>query len=271
MPKPIRIAILGVSGRMGQMLVRAVAENQKVMLVGVTERPGHDWIGKDIGIMTSGKQNGIIVSDKPINVFVNTDAVIDFTSPEATVAHSILSAQARIIHVIGTTGFSKEQIKKIEIASQHAIIIRAGNMSLGINMLTQLTKQVSAALDDQYDIEIVEMHHNKKLDAPSGTALMLGGAAAKGRQISLNNPSSQSIFDKKSERARGEIGFASIRGGDVVGEHDVIFSAPGERIVLRHIATDRMIFARGAIKAAIWGIKMDPGNYDMIDVLGLTK
>ncbi len=269
MDKQKKIVILGVSGRMGQRLVQAVEENPNTKLVGATERPGHDWVGLDLGLVMFGKKNGILVSDEPIKNFIDTDAVIDFTSPAATISHSVLSAQARIVHVIGTTGFSQEQIKKIKMAAQHAIIIRAGNMSLGVNLLVQLTKQVSAVLDKQYDIEILEMHHNKKIDAPSGTALMLGEAAAKGRGITLEDPSKHSIFNRREERVKGKIGFASLRGGDVVGEHDVIFSALGERLVLRHVATDRMVFARGAVKAALWGVNKDPGEYNMFDVLGL--
>ena len=271
MSNPLKIVIIGVSGRMGQMLLRAVEEDERVALTGAVEIPGHNWIGKDIGVLTSGKENGVVVSDKLISIIANADAVLDFTSPEASVAHSILTAQARKVHVIGTTGFSKMQLNSVKMAAQHAVIVRSGNMSLGINLLTQLTEKVAHALDDQYDIEILEMHHRKKVDAPSGTALMLGEAAAKGRGISLGDPSAHTIFNKKSERAGGSIGFASLRGGDVVGEHDVIFSALGERLVLRHIASDRMIFARGAVKAAIWGQNKDPGDYGMIDVLGIAN
>jgi len=171
--------------------------------------------------------------------------------------------------VIGTTGLSDEDIAALEPSSRHATIIRAGNMSLGVNLLTQLTKKVAAALDEDFDIEIVESHHHHKVDAPSGTALMLGEAAAEGRGKTLSEISDRGRDGITGARKRGDIGFQAIRGGDIVGEHDVIFASAGERIVLRHIATDRKIFARGAVKAAIWGQGKGPGQFDMLDVLGL--
>ena len=269
MTDPIKISVLGASGRMGRMLLKAVMENTGTSLVGATEQDGHNWIGQDVGKITLGKENGIIVSNQPRDVVLKSQAIIDFTHPTVSIQYSTLAAQARIVHVIGTTGFSNSQLNKIGLAAQHATIIRAGNMSLGVNLLTILTKSVAKALGEEYDIEILEMHHNRKIDAPSGTALMLGEAAASGRKISLNSPADKSIFDLKAERKKGSIGFASLRGGDVVGEHDVIFSSMGERIILRHVATDRMIFARGAIAAAIWGVGKVPGEYDMTDVLAL--
>ncbi len=269
MKDPIKISVLGVAGRMGRMILKAIMENKGVNLVGATEQDGHKWIGQDIGKLMFGNENGIVVSDQPHDIVLQSQAIIDFTHPDVSIHYSSLAAQARIVHVIGTTGFSKSQLKKFEFAAQHATIIRAGNMSLGVNLLTSLTQKVAKALNDDYDIEILEMHHNKKIDAPSGTALMLGEAAASGRGVSINNPAENSIFKSKAAREKGSIGFASLRGGDVVGEHDVIFSALGERVILRHVATDRMIFARGAVEAAIWGISKDPGQYNMMDVLGL--
>ena len=168
-----------------------------------------------------------------------------------------------------TTGLSGTDLAAINAAARHAVIIRAGNMSLGVNLLTQLTKKVAAALDADFDIEIVEAHHNKKVDAPSGTALMLGEAAAEGRGVALDEVSDRGRDGITGARKRGDIGFTAIRGGDIVGEHDVIFAAAGERIILRHVATDRAVFARGALKAALWGQKKAPGEYDMVDVLGL--
>ena len=269
MKDPIKISVLGAAGRMGRMLLKAIIENKGASLVGATEQDGHKWIGQDIGKLMSGTENGILVSNQPHDVILQSQAIIDFTHPDVRVYYSALAAQARIVHVIGTTGFSKSQLDKFELAAQHAIIIRAGNMSLGVNLLTVLTQRVAKALSEDYDIEILEMHHNKKIDAPSGTALMLGEAAANGRGVSLNNPAENSIFELKAERKKGSIGFASLRGGDVVGEHDVIFSASGEQIILRHVATDRMVFARGAVEAAIWGVSKEPGQYNMTDVLGL--
>ena len=269
MKDPIKISVLGVAGRMGRMILKAITENNQTSIVGATEHKGHKWIGQDIGKLMLGKENGILVSNKPHDVIMQSQAIIDFTKPEVSTDYCALAAQARIVHVIGTTGFSKSQLEKLEFAAQHAVIIRSGNMSLGVNLLTVLTQRVAKALSEDYDIEILEMHHNKKIDAPSGTALMLGEAAANGRGIPLNNPSENSIFELKAERKKGSIGFASLRGGDVVGEHDVIFSTSGERIILRHVATDRMVFARGAVKAAVWGVSKDPGQYNMMNVLDL--
>ncbi|NNE82063.1 MAG: 4-hydroxy-tetrahydrodipicolinate reductase [Silicimonas sp.] len=263
------VVVTGVSGRMGQMLVAEVNASEGAELVGAVERAGHDWIGSDLGQATGGVASGVKVTDDALEAFANAQIVIDFTTPEASVAHSVLTAQARAVHVIGTTGFSDDDLQKLEAAARHATIVRAGNMSLGVNLLVQLTKQVAAALDEDFDIEIVESHHRHKVDAPSGTALMLGEAAAKGRGVSLEGVSDRGRDGITGARKRGNIGFASLRGGDVVGEHDVVFAADGERIVLRHLATDRAIFARGALKAALWALGKDPGSYDMLDVLGL--
>ncbi len=263
------IAVMGASGRMGRMLIQAIEENENTHLVGVTERADHDWIGRDLGACLGGAANGIIVSDDPLEVLAHSQAVVDFTAPEATVVHSGLAAQARITHVIGTTGLEDTHLEKIAAAARHAIIVRAGNMSLGVNLLTVLTRKVAAALDMDFDIEIVEMHHHHKVDAPSGTALMLGEAAAEGRGVNLADVSDRGRDGETGARKRGDIGFVSLRGGDVIGEHDVIFAGEGERIILRHIASDRMLFARGAIKAALWGQSQKPGEYTMLDVLGL--
>ncbi|MDR6266155.1 4-hydroxy-tetrahydrodipicolinate reductase [Roseobacter sp. N2S] len=263
------IAIVGASGRMGQMLIQTVLDSDRATLAGVTERAGHDWIGKDLGACMNGADLGVLVSDDPLEVFAKAQAVIDFTRPDATVEHAALAAQARAVHVIGTTGMDDSHLAKLSAAARHAPIIRAGNMSLGVNLLMQLTKKVAAALDADFDIEVVEAHHRYKVDAPSGTALMLGEAAAEGRGVALGDVSDRGRDGITGERKRGDIGFSAIRGGDVVGEHDVIFAADGERIVLRHLATDRRIFARGALKAALWGQGKNPGEYDMLDVLGL--
>jgi len=263
------IVVTGASGRMGRMLLAAVAASDKARLVGALEREGHPWVGQDAGVAMGGAPLGVLVTDDPLEAFAKAQAVIDFTAPDATVEFSVLAAQARAVHVIGTTGLEAAHLAKIAAAARHAVIVRAGNMSLGVNLLTQLTQRVAAALDADWDIEIVEAHHNRKVDAPSGTALMLGEAAAAGRGVDLAEVSDRGRDGITGARQRGHIGFAAIRGGDVVGEHDVIFAAAGERIVLRHIATDRAIFARGALKAALWGQDRIPGEYDMLDVLGI--
>lgn len=265
------IVITGASGRMGQMLIRMLSESPRATLIGALERPGHAWIGQDVGRAMGGADIGVVVTDDPLEAIARAHAVIDFTAPAATLEFATLAAQARVVHVIGTTGFEASDIKHLDAAARHAVIVRAGNMSLGVNLLTQLTKRVAAALDEDFDIEIVEAHHNQKVDAPSGTALMLGAAAAEGRGVALERVSDRGRDGITGKRTRGHIGFSAIRGGDIVGEHDVIFAAAGERIVLRHIATDRAIFARGALKAALWGLRRKPGSYDMIDVLGLGE
>ncbi|MFV0474730.1 MAG: 4-hydroxy-tetrahydrodipicolinate reductase [Pikeienuella sp.] len=267
--EPMGVSVMGCSGRMGRMLIRAVDEAEGARLVGVTGRAGHDWAGRDLGLCLGGAERGLVVETDPLEVFARSEAVLDFTSPQATIAHAELAAQARAAHVIGTTGFSDEQLAKLEAAGRHAAIVRAGNMSLGVNLLTALVKQVAAALDADFDIEIVESHHRMKVDAPSGTALMLGEAAAEGRGVALSAVSDRGRDGETGARKRGHIGFAALRGGDVVGEHDVIFAGEGERVILRHIATDRMLFARGAVKAALWARGRKPGEYDMMDVLGL--
>jgi 4-hydroxy-tetrahydrodipicolinate reductase len=263
------IVVTGASGRMGRMLIETIVSSDKVRLVGAIERKGHDWIGQDVGVSMGRGALDVPVEHDPLDAFARAQAVIDFTAPEATLEFAALAAQARAVHVIGTTGMTPEQVAKLEPAARHAVIIRAGNMSLGVNLLTQLTRKVAAALDDDYDIEIIEAHHNQKVDAPSGTALMLGQAAADGRGVELGDVSDRARDGMTGARKRGDIGFAVVRGGDIVGEHDVMFAALGERIILRHVASDRSVFARGALKAAIWGQDKGPGQYDMLDVLGL--
>ena len=263
------IVITGASGRMGQMLVKTVVQSDKARLVGAVEREGSPALGQDIGALCGLGEIGVVVESDPLPSFARAQAVIDFTAPAATLEFAALAAQARAVHVIGTTGMSEDDIAQLAPAARHAVIIRAGNMSLGVNLLTQLTKKVAAALDEDYDIEVIEAHHNQKVDAPSGTALMLGEAAAQGRGVALKDVSDSGRDGITGARKRGDIGFSAIRGGDIVGEHDVMFAAMGERIILRHIASDRSVFARGALKAALWGQDKSPGAYDMIDVLGL--
>ena len=263
------IVITGGSGRMGQMLINQVTASDHCNLVGVLERTGHPWVGRDIGEAMGGAAIGITVTDDALEAFAKAQAVIDFTGPEATVAFAGLAAQARAVHVIGTTGLSDDDLKAINAAARHAVIVRAGNMSLGVNLLVKLTEKVAAALDADFDIEITEAHHNQKVDAPSGTALMLGQAAAAGRGVDLVVVRDSGRDGITGARQRGDIGFTAIRGGDIVGDHDVLFAAMGEQITLRHRATDRAVFARGALKAALWGQDKPPGEYDMMDVLGL--
>ena len=263
------IVVTGASGRMGQMLVKLIAGNPRARLVACLERAGHAWIGRDIGEAMGGAALGVTVTDDALAAFAQAQGVVDFTTPAATVEFAGLAAQARAVHVIGTTGLEDAHLERIAAAARHAVIVRAGNMSLGVNLLTRLTQKVAQALDADWDIEIVEAHHRMKVDAPSGTALMLGQAAADGRGVRLGDAMVAGRHGISDTRDVGAIGFSSIRGGDIVGEHDVIFAAAGERIILRHVATDRVIFARGALRACLWGQDQKPGQYDMLDVLGL--
>jgi 4-hydroxy-tetrahydrodipicolinate reductase len=265
-----RIVVTGASGRMGRMLIRTVAESPRAELVGALEQAGHGWIGQDAGTAMGGAPLGVTVGDDPLAAIAQADAVIDFTAPAATVEFAGLAAQARCVHVIGTTGLTGDDLAALSAAARHATIVRAGNMSLGVNLLVQIARKVAAALDEDYDIEVIEAHHNKKVDAPSGTALMLGEAVAEARGVALDNVADRGRDGITGKRERGHVGFHAIRGGDIVGEHDVMFAAEGERIVLRHVASDRRVFARGALKAALWGQGRKPGAYDMTDVLGLA-
>ncbi|MCX7888830.1 MAG: 4-hydroxy-tetrahydrodipicolinate reductase [Rhodobacteraceae bacterium] len=263
------IVIAGASGRMGRTLAALMPATGRLRLHAAVERPGHDWIGSDLGVAMGGPPIGVIVTDDPVEAMARAQGIIDFTAPDATADFAALAAQARAVHVIGTTGLEARHLERIRAAARHAVIVRAGNMSLGVNLLVGLTRKVAEALDADWDIEIVEAHHRMKVDAPSGTALMLGAAAAAGRGV---DPAAERVSGRDGmtgARRRGSIGYSAIRGGDIVGEHDVIFAGDGERVILRHVATDRAIFARGAIRAALWGQDRKPGEYTMADVLGL--
>jgi 4-hydroxy-tetrahydrodipicolinate reductase len=266
----MNLVVTGATGRMGQALIRAIHATPGVALCGAVERPGAEAIGADAGMLAGIGETGIAISDDPLPVFAKAEGVLDFTAPGASVEHAALAAQARIVHVIGTTGCTAEDEEKIRAASRHAAIVKSGNMSLGVNLLAVLVEQAAKALNaNDFDIEIMEMHHRHKVDAPSGTALLLGETAAKGREIDLDSHSVRVRDGHTGPRKRGDIGFATLRGGSVVGEHTVIFAADGERVELTHRAADRAIFARGAVKAALWAHGKPPGLYSMADVLGL--
>jgi 4-hydroxy-tetrahydrodipicolinate reductase len=265
----MRLVVVGAAGRMGRTLVRLIAETPGVTLGGAIERAGAAEIGQDSGVLAGLPANGIAVASDPLAVFAKADGVLDFTVPAATIGFVELAAQARIVHIIGTTGLSADDEKKIAAAARHAVIVRSGNMSLGINVLAALVRSAAKALDADFDIEVLEMHHRQKVDAPSGTALLLGKAAAEGRGIDLGDHSVRARDGITGARKRGDIGFATLRGGSVIGEHSVIFAGNGETIELTHKASDRALFARGALHAALWGRDKKPGLYSMADVLGL--
>ena len=263
------LAIMGAGGRMGRELIRTVHETQGCEVAGAVERASSPAIGKDAGEVAGIGHIGVPIVADALPLFTHIEGVLDFTTPAASVETAALSAQARIVHVIGTTGFAAADEAKIEAAAQHATIVKSGNMSLGVNLLAALVEQAARALGPDFDIEILEMHHKHKVDAPSGTALLLGKAAAAGREIALAEHSVRSRDGHTGERPHGAIGFAALRGGSVVGEHTVMFAGAGERLELTHRAEDRRIFARGAVAAALWAQDRGPGLFSMRDVLGI--
>jgi 4-hydroxy-tetrahydrodipicolinate reductase len=267
----MKLVVVGAAGRMGQTLIRVIQETEGVTLHAAIEREGSAFIGKDAGELAGAGTLGVPVTSDPLQAFLDAEGVLDFTAPEASVTFSGLAAQARIVHVIGTTGCSGDDEQKFEAAARHARIVKSGNMSLGVNLLSVLAEQAAKALPAAgWDIEIVEMHHKHKVDAPSGTALLLGEAAAKGRSIELAAQSVRVRDGHTGARPVGTIGFATLRGGSVVGDHSVILAGEGELVTLSHSARDRSIFARGAVAAAVWARDKKPGYYSMLDVLGLS-
>ncbi len=263
------LVVVGAGGRMGAALIREIAATPAVRLAGAIERAGTEALGRDAGVVAGLPPLGVTVSDDPVTAFAHADGVLDFTTPAATAAFSALAAQARIVHVIGTTGCGEAEDRAIAAAARHTVMVKSGNMSLGVNLLAALARQAAAALGPDYDIEIVEMHHRHKVDAPSGTALMLGQAAAAGRGIDHAAHAVRGRDGLTGPRPEGAIGYAALRGGSVIGDHEVILAGPGERLVLGHRADDRSLFAKGALKAALWGWHRKPGLYGMADVLGL--
>ncbi len=268
---PFRLGIAGAAGRMGrQLLAAAVDKGDSVSIAGAIEQTGHSWLGRDAGEAAGLGALDVPVVDDPEAAFGACDAILDFTAPVLSVRLAELASERRIIHVIGTTGLSDANLARIEVASTGTAIVRSGNMSLGVNLLIILARQVAAALgEEDWDAEIVEIHHGRKVDAPSGTALMLGEAVADGRGQSLADVADRGRDGHTGPRRKSAIGFAALRGGDVVGEHEVLFIGTGERITLRHVATERAIYARGALQAALWARGKPAGLYGMADVLGL--
>ncbi len=266
----VKIGIVGAAGRMGQMLVRQIGETKGARLVAAAEAPNGAAIGKDAGEIAGVGRLGVAVSGEAERVFETAQVVIDFTVPKASVVHADLAAARGVAMVLGTTGLSAEDGARIRAAAARAPIMWADNMSVGVTLLAELVERVARTLDPAYDIEIVEMHHRHKVDAPSGTALLLGRAAAAGRNVDLAKVSARGRDGITGARKPGDIGFASLRGGDVVGDHMVVFAGAGERIELGHRAASRQLFAQGAVRAALWVAGRGPGLYSMKDVLGFT-
>jgi 4-hydroxy-tetrahydrodipicolinate reductase len=266
----MRLIVAGAGGRMGRALTRVISETPGAVLAGALEAPGSQLLGKDAGVLAGLPENGIKLSADLWALSANADGILDFTVPGATIANVAIAAERGLVHVIGTTGLSASDDAVIKSVTSRAIVVKSGNMSLGINLLAALVKRVAQSLDADFDVEILEMHHGAKIDAPSGTALMLGEAAAAGRGIDLYTHSARGRDGHTGARRSGDIGFASLRGGSVTGDHSVIFAGAMERIELTHRAEDRTMFAQGAVKAALWARGQKPGLYSMTDVLGLS-
>ncbi len=266
------LVVVGAAGRMGRELIRAIAGTPQVRLAAAVEQADSPFLGQDAGLLAGAGELGIGIGDDPLSAFAHADGVLDFTIPGASVEFAGYAAQARIVHIVGTTGFSPQDDAAIAAAARHATIVKSGNMSLGLNLLAVLVEQAAATLDAaDFDIEVLEMHHRHKIDAPSGAALLLGEAAAEGRGIDLAGNSVRVRDGYTGPRREGTIGFATLRGGSVVGDHSVILAGPGEHVVLSHHSADRGLFARGALRAALWANGRKPGLYSMRDVLGLSR
>jgi 4-hydroxy-tetrahydrodipicolinate reductase len=265
----MKIAVMGAAGRMGRELIRAIAAEPGCKVSGAIETVGSSVLGRDAGELAGIELLGVPVFSDAATVIAAADAIVDFTVPKASVEFARLAASSGTAAIIGTTGFDAASDAAVADAATRTAIVKAGNMSLGVNLLLALTRQVAAALGNDFDVEIVEMHHRMKVDAPSGTALMLGNAAAAGRHVALRERAVRVRDGHTGPRRPGDIGFATLRGGNVVGDHTVIFAGEGERLELTHRAADRGIFARGAVKAALWAKGRAPGLYAMTDVLGI--
>lgn len=265
----MRIGIIGCAGRMGRMNLAAILAKPGLELAGGIEAAGHPTIGQDLGVLAGGEPVGMTVGSDLPALLTRAHVLIEFSTVESSLTHARACAAAGCAHVIGTTGFGATEITELEQIAQTIPVVWGRNMSLGVNLLAGMVEQVARALDADFDIEIVEMHHRRKVDAPSGTALALGEAAAAGRGVSLADQADWARHGHTGARERGQIGFAVLRGGDVIGDHSVIFAADGERIELTHKASSREIYARGALQAAVWVADKPPGLYDMTDVLSL--
>lgn len=264
----MKCAILGAGGRMGRLVVDEIIAREDCELAGGTVRPGSDDEGRDLGELAGGSPLGVRATSDPAELFARANVVVDFSRAELAPRHAALAAEHGVALVIGTTGFDDTAVDAIHQSAETVPIMLAANTSLGITLLLDLVEQVAASLGNEFDIEISEMHHRHKVDAPSGAALSLGEAAARGRGIRLRDAAERGRDGATGPRAEGAIGFASLRGGDVVGEHTVTFAGKGERIELTHRCTDRSIFAVGAVRAALWMNETTrAGLYDMRDVL----
>ncbi|MDX1581578.1 MAG: 4-hydroxy-tetrahydrodipicolinate reductase [Alphaproteobacteria bacterium] len=264
----MKIGVVGCGGRMGRTLLAEILNTTGAALAGGTEHPESDLLGRDVASLIGEADSGHAIIQEAADLFKTADAVIDFTAPAATAEHAALAADHGTPLIIGTTGMEAEHQRAVDQAAEEVAIVQAPNFSVGVNVLLQLTRQLAGILDEDFDIEVLEMHHRHKVDAPSGTALALGQAAAEGRAVELDAVADRGRDGQTGARKRGDIGFAVLRGGNVVGDHTVFFAAENERIELTHKAGDRSIFARGAVRSALWAVRQKPGLYSMKDVLG---
>ena len=266
----MRLVIMGAAGRMGRMLVKSVSETPGCALHAALEHPQSIALGQDAGLLAGCGRSNVPITGDLDTALEGADGVVDFTSPAVSVALAARAAERGVVHVIGTTGLSEADLERIRAAAGRVAIVQSGNMSSGVNLLASLVRKVAATLGESFDIEVLEMHHAAKVDAPSGTALLLGEAVAAGRGVGLGERKVAARDGHTGARRPGDIGFAVLRGGSVIGEHAVIFAGAGERLELVHKADDRALFARGALRAALWARGREPGFYSMADVLGIN-
>ncbi len=264
-----RIAVLGATGRMGRAVVQAAAASPLIKLGAAIEVEGHADIGRDAGLLAGTEDTGVSICADLAGSVARFDVLVDFTRPEGTLAALPLCVAQQRAMVIGTTGFTPEQRAQVEQAAKVIPICMAANFSIGVNLCLRLLEQAAKALADDFDIEVVEAHHRHKVDAPSGTALAMGAALARGAGRDLKSCAVYERYGQTGPREQRTIGFSTVRGGDVVGDHTVMFLGDGERVEISHKASSRMNFANGAVRAAAWLHGRGPGLYSMGDVLGL--
>ncbi|HVY23319.1 MAG TPA: 4-hydroxy-tetrahydrodipicolinate reductase [Steroidobacteraceae bacterium] len=262
------IALLGITGRMGRMLLTGIENSTDLKLSGGMDSPDSPWINKDASAFAGPMAAGVVVTDDPVTAIRDAQVAIAFALPQVTQTIADACVRRRCPLILGTTGHTAEQRRAVDAAAQYIPVVMTSNFSLGVNLLFKLAEQTARVLDADYDIEIYEAHHRNKKDAPSGTALSLGEAVAKGRGVSLQDKAVYQRYGDTGVRERGSIGFSVVRGGDIIGDHTVTFAGIGERIELTHRASDRMAFAQGALHAARWVVGKPAGMYSMQDVLG---
>lgn len=266
----VQIAINGAGGRMGRELTIACQRNEALRLAAAFEAPDSSLLGQDVGRIATGEDVGVVITSSQARADASFEVLVDFTRPDSCMAAVEYCATHGVAMVIGTTGFDADQLARIDAAAEKICIVKAANFSAGVNLTLQLLATAAKALGDSVDIEVIEAHHRHKVDAPSGTALRMGEVLAQATGRDLDDCAVYARHGHTGERARQTIGFQTLRGGDIVGEHTVLFAGDGERIEISHKASSRQTFAGGAMRAAGWAAQQAPGRYDMNDVLGLN-